>query len=177
MNYIIYKVCCKNKEITDFYIGKTNNLSNRIRQHKMSCNNINDKEHNKLLYLKIRENGGLDNWDFEILENIENVDNKFILKRERYFIDTLIPTLNKNRPFTTDEEKLKQKLLKDRKYENKPEVKEKRKAYNLEHRDKLIEYKRQYRLNNKEQISIKNKNKRLQIISDNYEEEEPLKYF
>ena len=60
-NTIIYKISCKNKNITDFYIGHTTNFTKRKCLHKQSCNNINN---NKLkIYDIIRKNGYWNNWE------------------------------------------------------------------------------------------------------------------
>ena len=37
-NTIIYKIECKDKRITEFYIGHTTNFIKRKYQHKTSCN-------------------------------------------------------------------------------------------------------------------------------------------
>jgi hypothetical protein len=55
----VYKIYCKNSDITDCYVGSTKNLINRIKQHKTAI------KHYKLkLYSFIREHGGIANWDF-----------------------------------------------------------------------------------------------------------------
>jgi len=58
-NTIIYKICCKDKSITDLYVGHTTNFAKRKYQHKNLCSS------NKKLkiYKVIQENGGWDNWD------------------------------------------------------------------------------------------------------------------
>ena len=48
----IYKICCKDKNIEECYIGSSTNFVNRKNQHKNSCNNINNKEYNqKKIYI------------------------------------------------------------------------------------------------------------------------------
>ena len=71
---IIYIIKCKDKSIKDWYIGSTINLKSRIMHHKSMCNNKNCKDYNCKKYKFIRENGGFDNFYFEIF-------NKYILNR------------------------------------------------------------------------------------------------
>ena len=42
-NTIIYKLCCKNPEIKDIYVGHTTDFRRRKCQHKTSCNDQNSK--------------------------------------------------------------------------------------------------------------------------------------
>ena len=37
---IIYKICCKDPNITDIYIGHTSNFIQRKHNHKTNCCNI-----------------------------------------------------------------------------------------------------------------------------------------
>ena len=46
-NAVIYKLSCKDKSITEIYIGSTTHFTNRKNQHKTSCNNSNNKVENK----------------------------------------------------------------------------------------------------------------------------------
>ena len=64
----IYKIYCKNPDIIDCYVGATKDFSQRINQHKLAI-----KKNSELkLYNFIRKHGGIDNWNFIILEdNIE----------------------------------------------------------------------------------------------------------
>ena len=132
MTSIIYKLYCKDKNITDCYIGSTTNYANRKRTHKSSCNNIKSRNYKQKKYIYIRENGGYENWDYEILETI-NLNDK-IKERELFWIDkTWDNNLNTERPWVSknDEkirykewsknnpEKLKKKAIKWRK--NNPE--------------------------------------------------------
>ena len=42
-NTIIYSISCKDKTISDVYVGHTTNLIKRKCQHKVSYNNLNNK--------------------------------------------------------------------------------------------------------------------------------------
>lgn len=63
-NTIIYKIYCKDKSISDVYIGNTTNFIQRKYLHKQRC--VNTKKNLKI-YDKIRANGGWDNWDMVAL--------------------------------------------------------------------------------------------------------------
>ena len=67
-NGIIYKLCCKDPNVSDFYIGSTTNKRARKSKHKSDCYNTNKNYYNSRVYQCIRENGGFDNWSFIIIE-------------------------------------------------------------------------------------------------------------
>lgn len=76
----IYKIT--NKLNNKCYIGKSNNIENRFNYHK---NNYKcDKEWNKTLYKAFRKYG-IENFNFEIIENIQDYDN-INNDREKYWI-------------------------------------------------------------------------------------------
>ena len=101
---IIYKLFCKDAD--EFYIGSTTNFHQRKWQHKSSCNNVNTKDYNYPVYKYIRNNNGFNEWEFEILELGEYQDKNCMKNRERYFIETLKPSLNSNIPNRSLEEYL-----------------------------------------------------------------------
>ena len=47
---MIYKLCCKDTDITDIYLGSTTNFRCRKNQHKSQCHNINAKGYNYKVY-------------------------------------------------------------------------------------------------------------------------------
>ena len=110
MKYIIYKLY--SKECSDFYIGKTANITSRISNHRYNSNlNINRK-----LYNVINQYGGFDNWDFDILEQ-GNIDNAS--EREKYYCNLYKPTLNTNHPSRSLKEYRKDNKFKYNSYMNK----------------------------------------------------------
>ena len=159
MNYTkthFYKIVCNDLNIKDCYVGHTINFKNRKSAHKRTCNNENDKIHyNMPLYKFIRQNGDWDNFDM-ILINTETCENRLMaLKREREYIEELNATLNKARPFRTDEE------LKEYKKEyvenNKDYIKQKAKEYNATNADRIREARKEYRNNHMEELALKSK--------------------
>ena len=105
INGIIYKLCCDGVE--KFYVGSSENFNERKRTHKSNCNNPNSKNYNLNVFQYIRENGGYDNWNFEILEEKEFENKKALKIREQYYINLLKPSLNCKNAFN-DEKQNKQ---------------------------------------------------------------------
>jgi 2-methylcitrate dehydratase PrpD len=98
---IIYKICCNNPEIKEIYIGSTCNFARRKCKHKSDCNNENGKSHNLNVYKFIRLNGGWNNFSMIQIEAYATTDKRALHARERYHIETLKPSLNKNIPNQT----------------------------------------------------------------------------
>jgi len=137
-NSVIYKLYCKDDNIDDFYIGSTINIKNRISCHKSYSKS---KKKQLKLYDFINNNGGFNNFEFEIIEKI-NCDNKLDLhKREKHYIKTLKPSLNTSIPSRNRKEY-------DIEYyeKNKYKIKEVHKKYRQKNKDKIKEY----RQNNKD---------------------------
>ena len=60
---VMYKLMCKNPQITPIYIGKTTNFPLRKSQHKRAS-----KTDERYVYSFIRDNGGFNNWDMVLIE-------------------------------------------------------------------------------------------------------------
>ncbi len=106
MGYI-YKISCKDENITECYIGSTINFKDRKKNHKGRCNNKNDKRYNSKLYKSIRDNGGWGNWIMEIIEEIETDDKNELLKKEQEHLNLNNSSLNTHQYIhLTEEEKL-----------------------------------------------------------------------
>lgn len=84
----IYKLYCKNGS-DETYVGSTNDLKKRIQSHKSGC-----KRSNQLVYCVIRGNGGWSNWNYEILETIEECTRDEAYIKEQCWIEKINPTLN-----------------------------------------------------------------------------------
>lgn len=67
------------------YIGQTNNIERRKREHLSCSKNKKSKSYNDLFHYKIRQYG-IENFKFEILEIIDNDNQEFIDEREQYWI-------------------------------------------------------------------------------------------
>ena len=167
---IMYKICCKDISNEGLYIGHTTNFIQRKNQHKTTCCNPNLNNYNLNVYQFIRENGGWNNWSMIQIEEYSCNNRREAEIRERYWIEHLKANLNCVIPFTTNEEKEKQKqewykenkeeVLKKKKEhyeENKDEILEKAKQYAQENKEKITEYQIQYTEANKEKLSAQKK--------------------
>lgn len=145
----IYKITCKNPEITDCYVGSTRNLKQRSALHKYQC----ESQKQRKIYDFIHKNGGWDNWTISQIDLIDG-DKATLLRAERYWYDKLKPSLNKNGICLTEKER--EHNLKKASYEyysrnreasikrtlelrqnNMPHYKEYQKEYREKHREKL----------------------------------------
>ena len=104
---IIYKLCCKNPEIKDIYVGHTCNHIRRKYEHKKCSINPNSKDYNCYVYKFIRDNGGFQNWDMTMIEEYPCENKLEAERRERYWIETLNSTLNQKIPTRMPSEKFK----------------------------------------------------------------------
>ena len=170
-NTIIYKLCCKDPEITDIYIGHTTNFTKRKNQHKTCCINENDKQYNRYVYQFIRDNGGWENWTMIQVESTNCKDKREAESIEQYWIEQTAASLNSIKPFTLHKEE--PQLYKHIWYEEKKdyilekaknhyeENKEQIKAYNIqyaqENKEKISEYQKDYRESNREKLSEQKK--------------------
>lgn len=80
-----YIYCYRNKINGHKYVGQTNNLGVRYSAHKSQAYNLNSKDYNCLFHQKIREYG-LENFEFYVLEEIDNDDSEYIDYREKFWI-------------------------------------------------------------------------------------------
>ena len=104
---IIYKIYCKDLNITDIYIGHTTKWKPRINSHKISCNKETDPDYNDKKYIFIRLNGGWDNWIMEQIEIFNFSSLKEARLKEQEYINLLKPSLNMDKSVRTKEEQLK----------------------------------------------------------------------
>ena len=134
-NSVIYRIYCKNPDITECYIGSTKCFENRFSFHKTSTYNKNLHFYKYKLYQFIRDNGGWDNFDKEILEYYSCNNKKELKFKEQEYINKYKPTLNTLNAYITEEIKkdkyMKQKI-RDEIYRNKPDIKEKKEQWRKE---------------------------------------------
>ena len=150
-NTIMYKIVCKDIEITDCYAGKTTDFTRRKATHKHSCNNPTNRAYELNVYEFIRANGGWENWDMIQIEKYEAVDMLDSKQRERYWIETLQAKLNKQIPTRTHQEwrdDNKDKLKKQNQeyiLKNKDKIQKQKQEYYQKNKDKLQEYNQEYK--------------------------------
>jgi len=143
-NGLIYKLCCKNTNIKDEYIGSTTDFTERKRTHKKRCNNTNSKSYNTKVYKFIRDNGGFCNWSMILVEKYPCNDKLELTKRERHFIELFESKLNCQIPTRTH---------KEYRVENADKLKE----YRVENADKIKERGKEWRVKNADKIKEKSK--------------------
>jgi hypothetical protein len=147
-NTIIYKICCKDINIKDIYVGHTTNFTKRKNQHKTL---VNDESCKRKVYECIRENGGWNNWSMIQIEDYQCKNKREAEMRERYWIETLQASLNCNNPYTIYTEN-PAKYKQDWYEENKVIILEKVKHRYEENKEEKLEYQKEYAAKNKEQI-------------------------
>ena len=124
----IYKLVCKDKEYDKIYIGATKHLNNRRATHKDRTINPNDKRYNNDLYVYIRKTGGIENWEMEIIEEYEALDNIDQCIREQHHINKYEKEIGKDnmlnmyKAYRTE----KQRLLYEKEYKK---IRNSRKVY------------------------------------------------
>ena len=97
-NTIFYKIFCKDPTIKDLYVGLTTNFIQRKHGHKQSCKNEKATNHNCKLYNTIRNAGGWDNWQMEIIAFHNCKDSYEAHKKEQEYFETHGATLNSIEP-------------------------------------------------------------------------------
>jgi len=173
---IIYKLCCKDPEIKDIYIGSTTNFRKRKYGHKSTCNNIKRPEYNYNVYKFIRDNGNWENWDMVMIEEYKDCESKLQLhKKERYYVETLKSTLNLQIPTRSKKERWmdnkEHNKIKARIYyeNNKDYILKKASEYRNENKDKIKIWKKEHYQKNKDIIREKDKIRGIKYRMDNYE--------
>ena len=162
-NTMMYKIVCKDVNITDLYVGSTTNFKQRKAKHKQNCINPNSKKHNYNVYKFIRNNGNWDNWTMILIENYNCNNQLEVLKQERYWIEQLNATLNKVLPTRSAKERylsnkeIHKEYRKKQYLENYEKEKVQMKEYRELNKEKLNKLYKIYYENNKMQLTLKNK--------------------
>jgi hypothetical protein len=145
---VIYKICCKDLNITDIYIGHTCNLVKRRYEHKSKCCYKNGKHYDIKLYSCIRENGGWHNWEVIEVDKCPCLDFEEARKIERYYIESLNANLNMILPVRNKKEYYN---------DNIDYIKEQRKTQRDTIRDIINEKAKEYRKAHKEELLEKSR--------------------
>jgi len=162
-NSVIYKICCKDPEIKDIYVGSTTNFKRRMSGHKTNCNNEKSKEYNYPVYRFIRDTGGFNNWTIVKIRDVVCKDKYDLVAEERKEFEKLGATLNSCYPQRSSKEYIEENReeisIKKKEYyeENREEILEKKKEYYEENKDEIREKRKESYQKNKEEILEKNK--------------------
>lgn len=95
----VYKIT--NNVTGDYYIGSSTNFHSRWLHH--TAESTWKQEPRKLLYIEMAKYG-VENFEFSIVEELENPDKQTLREREKYYIDSLNPAYNTNSINLTKEE-------------------------------------------------------------------------
>ena len=103
-NTVFYKIYCKDTNIDDVYIGHTINFVQRKQAHKTACNKSSDPSHNFKVYKFIREQGGWDNWNMDMIgfKNCKDRTQACIIEQE--YFESHKASLNSVLPYKTPTE-------------------------------------------------------------------------
>ena len=128
--YYIYKIYCSDNNVTETYVGSTKNISTRKYKHKFHCNNQNSKNHNIKVYQIIRANGGWENFNFVVIEELKECNKIHAHIREEHHRQELKANMNSHTCFSgitdyTSQEERKQKYDKQYREYNKEQINEK----------------------------------------------------
>jgi predicted GIY-YIG superfamily endonuclease len=129
----MYKIVSKDLNNNSVYVGSTTNFMKRKYEHKASCFNENNKNHNYKVYKIIRENGGWDEFEMIEIEKYPCNDSNESAARERYWKEYFNASMNTQVPGIFNE-------LGRTEYDKQP--------YRIEHKKK-------YRIKNIEKINKK----------------------
>ena len=158
-DYVMYKICPKNKELNFCYVGHTTNFAARKRQHKLpSIDTKHNKSHQKH-YETIRNNGGWDEWEMVEIEKFTCKTKLEARIREQELIQEHNANLNTLNAFITEEERKQKKKAITEKFriENKELIREQEKKYKEEHKEVIAEQMKKYRQEHKNEIYEKTK--------------------
>ncbi len=149
----IYKLC--NNVDDEIYVGSTcNPLRIRKGQHKSQAKTQLNRE----VYKHLNE-VGWENVEIILIENHACESKDELHKRERYWIDTLKPSLNKVIPTRTQKEwkeaNIEAVSQRDKKYRE--ATREKRKKKYQENKEVILQKQKEYQQKNKEAISQRRK--------------------
>ena len=180
----IYKLIHKDATNDDMiYIGSCDDISQRVSKHKYCCNTPNNCKYNYKVYKYIRENGGWENWKYEIIDEVEVAlrDDGYIYEKEYIVKYDAVNKLNSRFAGRTKQEYLEtnQEYIKRRdkdkyernkeqilgknkvKYErNKEQILEKCKDYYEMNKERVLQRVNEYRERNKDEINAKRREKR-----------------
>lgn len=154
LNYTMYKICPKNKDLNFCYVGHTANFNKRKYEHKKQSISENDTKSHQKHYETIRNNGGWNEWEMTIIE-IYNCKTKLEARmREQQLIEEYNANLNTLNAFISEEKRklIKKKITDKYKAENKELISEQQKKYKEEHKEIICDQMKKYRQENKDKI-------------------------
>ena len=159
-NNCIYKICCKDENIKELYIGHTTNFKRRKWEHNSRCNNENGKKYFCYVYQFIRINGGWGNFDMIKLYDHPCSSLKEALVEERKCMDKFGGKLNTLNAYLSEGERIENNKLycKEYRINNAEKIKVQRKVadkvYYEKNKEKINLQNREYYEKNKEKMRL-----------------------
>ena len=138
---IIYKIICKDKNVSDVYVGRTTDFIRRKYCHQSNCKKSCGNDECQFLYMIINKNGGWSNWDMEIIESFPCNNSREADDREDYWINTLEATLNVK--FNYDKVGYKKEWY----FKNREKIRLKQKEYRDSKMNEKKEYQELFKIN------------------------------
>ena len=174
----IYKLIKKDAINDDMiYIGSTEDINDRMSKHKYSCNNIKYHKNNYKVYKYIRDNGGWDEWKYEIIDEVEVAlrEDAGIYEGEYIIKYNAINKLNDVVGGRTKKEYNEQNKEQIKQYyqQNKEHILQKNKEKYERNKEDILQKNKEYYQQNKEQIKQnqkKNKDAINQRRRENYQQ-------
>ncbi len=157
-NSLIYKLCCKDPNIEEIYVGSSTNFKQRKASHKKNCYNENSRKYKMKVYQFIRDNGGWDNWNMIQIEPYSCETKRELEKREEELRKELKASLNMASCYGFDKQRNKETQKKYREL-HKEDIKDHRKKYYEENKEAIKDKVRKYHQDNREKILEENKEK------------------
>jgi len=144
--YSVYKLTFENGQT---YIGSTNNLAQRLREHKSDC--YREKWRHLPIYQCMRE---CPDFDCNVLIQ-ENCTKEVARQLEQRYIEIHQPTLNCVRAFQSKEQRKQQR--KEYRERNKEQISLQKKENREKHKEKIALKDKEKYIRNREQILLKSK--------------------
>ena len=165
----IYKLIKKDAINDDMiYIGSTEDINNRMSTHKIRCNNIKSRNYNYKVYKYIRDNGGWNEWKYEIIDEVEVAlrEDAGIYEGEYIIKYDAINKLNDRVAGRTYKEYYVQNIEKIKEYrvQNKDLILQKKKENYQQNKEDILQKQKQYYQQNKEQIKQKYQQNKEQLL-------------
>lgn len=149
---LIYKLCCKDVNVKEIYVGSSINMKQRKRQHKHYAINENSEKYNLKVYQYIRENGGWSNWSMIWIKDYPCNSKRELEAEEDKIMKELNATLNMVDAIK-DKEKIKKKC-REYKQNHKEEIKIKMDEWREKNKEHIKEYGKNYERPNYEERQL-----------------------
>ena len=123
------------------YVGSTTSFLLRRAHHKHDT-----FVKTTPLYTFMRDNGGWEAFKIEVIEEVEYTDKVELYQRERFYIEDLKPLHNRRLPSQTNAERSRKQ------YRNNPKVKEYKKQYYEQNKERIQQSVNEWQTKNKERF-------------------------